>query len=62
MAPERIYNYEAANLKVAVRKQSDYYVIEACIPFHPVLRGFDLLKTKRHNRIGFNIVIYRSND
>jgi len=60
--PERIYNYEATNLEVAVRLESNFYVIEARIPFFPVLRGFDPLKTKRNNRIGFNFVIHRSND
>ena len=60
--PERIYNYQATNLKVAVRQKSNYYIIEARIPFFHVLRGFDPIKTKRHNRIGFNFVVYRSND
>ncbi|MCZ6681163.1 MAG: discoidin domain-containing protein [Candidatus Poribacteria bacterium] len=61
-APEFIPNYQATNLSVAVRQRSDYYVIEARIPFFPVLRGFDPLKTRRHNRIGFNFVIHRSDD
>lgn len=61
-APERIYNYQATNLKVAVRRKSNYYIIEARIPFFHVLRGFDPIKIKRHNRIGFNFVVYRSND
>ena len=61
-APEFIPNYQAANLNVAVRQRSDYYTIEARIPFATVLRGFDPLKTKRHNRIGFNFVIHRSDD
>ena len=67
--PERIYNYQATNLEVAVRHVrpikrglKNYYIIEARIPFFHVLRGFDPLKTKRHNRIGFNFVVYRSND
>ncbi len=61
-APEFIPNYQAANLDVAVRQQPNYYVIEARIPFFPVLRGFHPLKTKQHNRIGFNFVIHRSNN
>ena len=61
-APEFIPNYQAANLDVAVRQQSNYYVIEARIPFFPVLRGFHPLKTRQHNRIGFNFVIHRSNN
>ncbi len=60
--PERIYNYEARNLDAAVRWESGYYVIEARIPFYPVLGSFDPIKTKRHNRLGFNFVIHRSND
>ena len=60
--PDRIYNYEASNLKVAVRQMSNYYVIEARIPFYPVLGSFDPIKTKRHKRIGFNLVIHRSDD
>ena len=60
-APEFIPNYQAANLDVAVRQQPNYYVIEARIPFFPVLRGFHPLKTRQHNRIGFNFVIHRSN-
>ena len=61
-APEFIPNYQAANLDVAVRQQATYYVIEARIPFFPVLRGFHPLKTKQQNRIGFNFVIHRSNN
>ena len=60
--PDRIYNYEANNLKAAVRQKSDYYIIEARIPFYPVLGSFDPIKTKRHKRIGFNLVIHRSDD
>ena len=61
-APEFIPNYQAANLDVAVRQQANYYVIEARIPFFPVLRGFHPLKTKQQNRIGFNFVIHRSSN
>ena len=61
-APEFIPNYQAANLDVAVRQRPNYYVIEARIPFFPVLRGFQPLKTRQHNRIGFNFVIHRSNN
>ena len=61
-APEFIPNYQAANLDVAVRQRTNYYVIEARIPFFPVLRGFQPLKTRQHNRIGFNFVIHRSNN
>ena len=61
-APEFIPNYQAANLDVAVRQRTNYYVIEARIPFFPVLRGFHPLKTRQHNRIGFNFVIHRSNN
>ena len=61
-APEFIPNYQAASLDVAVRQRTNYYVIEARIPFFPVLRGFHPLKTRQHNRIGFNFVIYRSNN
>ena len=60
--PEQIYNYEAKNFDVAVRQESNYYIIEARIPFFPVLRGFDPLKTRRYSRIGFNFVIHRSDD
>ena len=61
-APEFIPNYQAANLDVAVRQQANYYIIEARIPFFPVLRGFQPLKTRQYNRIGFNFVIHRSNN
>ena len=61
-APEFIPNYQAANLDVAVRQQANYYIIEASIPFFPVLRGFQPLKTRQHNRVGFNFVIHRSNN
>ena len=60
--PEQVYNYQAKHLDVAVRQESNYYIIEARIPFFPVLRGFDPLKTKRNSRIGFNFVIHRSDD
>ena len=61
-APKFIPNYQAANLDVAVRQRTNYYVIEARIPFFPVLDGFQPLKTKEHNRIGFNFVIHRSDN
>ena len=61
-SPEFIPNYQAANLDVAVRQRANYYVIEARIPFFPVLRGFHPLKTRQHNRIGFNFVIHRSDN
>ncbi len=61
-APEFIPNYQAANLDVAVRQRTNYYVIEARIPFFPVLRGFHPLKMSQQNRIGFNFVIHRSNN
>ncbi len=61
-APEFIPNYQAANLDVAVRQRANYYLIEARIPFFPVLRGFHPLKTGGHNRIGFNFVIHRSDN
>ena len=61
-APDFIPNYQAANLDVAVRQQANYYIIEARIPFFPVFRGFHPLKTRQHNRIGFNFVIHRSNN
>ena len=61
-APEFIPNYQAANLDVAVRQRPNYYVIEARIPFFPVLRGFQPLKTGHRNRIGFNFIIHRSNN
>ena len=61
-APDFIPNYQAANLDVAVRQQTNYYIIEARIPFFPVFRGFHPLKTRQHNRIGFNFVIHRSNN
>lgn len=60
--PDRIYNYEAINLKAAVRQEINYYIVEARIPFYPVLGSFDPIKTKRHKRIGFNVVIHRSDD
>ena len=60
--PDRIYNYEARNLKAAVRQEANYYIIEARIPFYPVLGSIDPMKTKRHKRIGFNVVIHRSDD
>ncbi|MDE0504094.1 MAG: hypothetical protein OXI86_08450, partial [Candidatus Poribacteria bacterium] len=60
--PDRIYNYEAVNLKAAVRQEANYYIIEARIPFYPVLGSFDPVKTRRHKRIGFNVVIHRSDD
>ena len=61
-APEFIPNYQAANLDVAVRQRANYYIIEARLPFFPVLRGFQPLKTRQHNRIGFNFAIHRSNN
>ena len=57
------YYREADALELHINlQQTNYYVIEARIPFFPVLRGFHPLKTRQHNRIGFNFVIHRSNN
>ena len=42
--------------------RESYYTIEGRIPFFPLLPQFDPLKTKRNLRLGFNFVVYRSDD
>ena len=61
-SPRLEYNYAAPQFKVAVRILPNYYVIETRIPFYPTMTGFDPVKTKRQKRIGFNFVIYQSDD
>jgi hypothetical protein len=57
--PQTIYNYQA--IETAVRIFPNRYVLEARIPFDPVLGGFDPYKTSRADRVGFNYIIRRSN-
>ena len=68
--PRLIPNYQAKGLQFAVRynqpadknNSEQYYTIEGRIPFFPLLPQFDPLKTKRNLRLGFNFVLYRSDD
>ena len=67
--PKLIPNYQAKGLRFAVRQRESsgqdresYYTIEGRIPFFPLLPQFDPLKTKRNLRLGFNFVVYRSDD
>jgi len=68
--PRQIPNYQANGLRFAVRYSQSldedntqpYYTIEGRIPFFPLLPQFDPLKTERNHRLGFNFVIYRSDD
>ena len=67
--PKLIPNYQAKGLRMAVRQRESssqgresYYTIEGRIPFFPLLPQFDPLKTKRNLRLGFNFVVYRSDD
>jgi len=57
--PTQIYNYSPP-IEIAFRPYSDYYTMEIVIPFGLVLGGFDPLKTRRNNLIGFNYIIHRS--
>jgi hypothetical protein len=67
--PKLIPNYQAKGLRLAVRQREfssqgdrSYYTIEGRIPFFPLLPQFDPLKTQRNLRLGFNFVVYRSDD
>ena len=68
--PRLIPNYQAKGLQFAVRynqpadknNSQQYYIIEGRIPFFPLLPQFDPLKTKRNLRLGFNFVLYRSDN
>ena len=57
--PTLIHNY-APPIELVFRPYSDYYIMEIAIPFGIVLGGFDPLKTRRNDRIGFNYIIHRS--
>ncbi|MFQ6039378.1 MAG: discoidin domain-containing protein [Candidatus Poribacteria bacterium] len=57
--PKLIYNYSPP-IAMAFRPYDDYYTMEIAIPFGVVLGGFDPLKTRRKQLIGFNYIIHRS--
>ncbi|HIE29691.1 TPA: hypothetical protein EYP66_20675 [Candidatus Poribacteria bacterium] len=57
--PKLIYNYSPP-IGMAFRPYDDYYTMEIAIPFGVVLGGFDPLKTRRKQLIGFNYIIHRS--
>ena len=61
-APELVPNYEAKGLQIAATEQENYYTIEARLPFYPILKGFDPMKMKRNNKLGFNFIIHRSDE
>ena len=61
-APNLIPNYEAKGLQIAATEQENYYTIEARLPFYPILKGFDPIKMKRNNKLGFNFIIHRSDE
>jgi len=58
--PETVYDYTAIETAVRIFPGSRY-VLEARIPFDPILGGFDPYKTSEDDRIGFNYIIRRSN-
>ncbi len=61
-APNLIPNYEAKGLQIAATEQENYYTIEARLPFYPILKGFDPIKMKQNNKLGFNFIIHRSDE
>lgn len=61
-APKLVPNYEAKGLQIAATEQENYYTIEARLPFYPILKGFDPMKMKRNNKLGFNFIIHRSDE
>ena len=60
--PSLVPNYEARGLQIAATEQENYYTIEARLPFYPILKGFDPIKMKRNNKLGFNFIIHRSDE
>ena len=58
--PETVYDYTTIETAVRIFPGSRY-ILEARIPFDPVLGGFDPYKTSKADRIGFNYIIRRSN-
>ena len=65
--PTQIYNYSPPIEMVfrpftslEGRSYDDYYTMEIAIPFGVAFGGFDPLKTRRNNLIGFNYIIHRS--
>ena len=57
--PEYRPNY-APPIDMAFLPFDGYYQLEIKIPFDSVLGGFDPMKSKRIDRIGFNYIVYRS--
>ncbi len=56
--PAVIHNYSA--VEIAVRRDEASYSLEARIPFHTALPGFDPITSARRDRVGFNYLLYRS--
>jgi hypothetical protein len=56
--PSVIHNYGAVD--IAVRRGEGSYSLEARIPFHTALPGFDPITSARRDRVGFNYLLYRS--
>ena len=47
-------------MEVAALRTEAGYSLEARIPFHTALPGFDPITSARRDRLGFNYLLYRS--
>ena len=56
--PNLAHNY--GPIDIAVRVGDGGYSLEARIPFHTALPGFDPITSARRDRLGFNYLLYRS--
>ena len=56
--PSLAHNY--GPIDIAVRLGDGGYSMEARIPFHTALPGFDPITSARRDRLGFNYLLYRS--
>lgn len=56
--PTVAHNYGV--VEIAVLRSDEGYSLEARIPFHTALPGFDPITSARRDRLGFNYLLYRS--
>ncbi len=60
-APRRVYNLSGrAGAGLAVKTGDGYWTLEARLPYGAALGGFDPFTSRKRRKIGFNVLLYRS--
>ena len=60
--PAQVYNISDRDFGVEIGAEASdgYYTLEARLPYHTALPGFDPFASEKRRRVGFNFLLYRS--